>query len=370
VLIDGIRVSGLARSLSAAGETELDGIVLAPDQRDVAIDYVGLPRALAGALQFQYRLAAGEPWSPSSANRSLILGGLAPGVYRIEIRALDPAGRPSPDTAIVSMRVLTPFYLRAWFIVTVSLSALALAMAAYRARIGRLVALERQRTRIAMDLHDEMGSRLGSIGLLADLAREDSLVQADRRQLLDQVAETAADMGSSLTDIVWSLRPGEITTAGLARHLIDHARRTFPGRQPSLDIRVPDDAVSVQMSLAARRNVFLIGLEALHNAARHSGATAVVLELRPHRRWWRLVVADDGRGIDVRREGREAGGFGFETMTRRASEIGAALEMESRPGGGTSIRLHFDPRAEGRSWPSHMNIRWIRARIRGISWGR
>jgi signal transduction histidine kinase/ligand-binding sensor domain-containing protein len=366
VRIDGVRVSGIARPVPATGETQLDGLVVGSGRTDVAVDYIALPRAHADTLRFQYRLGSDDLWSPASRNRSVVLGALSPGNYRIEIRALDASGRPSPDTAILSMRVLAPFYQQSWFIGIAALLVLAAAAGAYRIRTERLVALERQRTRIAMDLHDEIGSRLGSIGLLADLAREDSLEADDRRVLLDRIAESSSDMGSTLGDIVWSLRSGEVTTASLARHLADHARRPFPERACVLDIELPDDDASVEMSLAARRNVFLIGLEALHNAARHSGAGRVLLQLRPDDRQWLLVVADDGQGFDAR-QARNREGFGLETMARRASEIGASLEVSSTLGRGTEIRLRFDPRGEGRRWYSHMTIRVLWARIRGIS---
>ena len=231
ILIDAVRVSGIARPLSVAGESRMEGLVLGPDQKDIAIDFVGLPRALADTLRFQYRLSDREPWSPSSAVRSVVLAGLASGSYQVEIRGLDAAGRTSPHTALVLFRVAAPFYKRSWFLVLAVLASLGLAALAYRARVGRLVALERQRTRIAMDLHDEMGSRLGSIALLADVAGEGSVTDARRGHLLAQIAETAADMGSSLTEIIWSLRHEAMSIERVARYLATQGRRLFPARR-------------------------------------------------------------------------------------------------------------------------------------------
>ena len=367
VLVDMVRVSGVAQPLSIAGEERIDGLVLARDQRDIAIDFVGLPRNVAGTLKFQYRLSDTEPWSPPSPNHSVVLAGLSTGNYRVEIRALDLAGAPSPQTAIVSLRVLAPFYQRSWFVMSAVLAAVALTTAAYRLRIARLVALERQRTRLAMDLHDEMGSRLGSIGLLADVAGDDSLGGLRRKILLDQIAETAAEMGSSLTDIVWSLRPGEITVESLGRHLAEHGRRLFPGSGTAFETRFPETWPIVEMSLAARRNVFLIGLEALHNAARHSGAKHVMLELRRQGRRWCLRVSDDGRGITEGARRDPGRGFGFETVKRRAAEIGAVLDIQSPAGDGTTVTLLFVPHAEDHRLRGHMYIREIWKRIRGMS---
>jgi signal transduction histidine kinase len=120
------------------------------------------------------------------------------------------------------------------------------------------------------------------------------------------------------------------------------------------------------MSLAARRNVFLIGVEALHNAARHSHAGRVIVDLQRRGRRWQLTVNDDGIGIDAR-EADKSSGFGLETMHHRAAEIGAAFEVEQFTGKGTTVRLVFEPRAEDRRLVPHMNIRATWKRIRGMN---
>jgi signal transduction histidine kinase len=359
VLIDGARVSGIAQPLSVAGESRLDELVLEPNQRDIAIDYVGLPRTLAGSLRFQYRLSEGEPWSPPSADRSLVLAGLDAGSYRVEIRALDAAGRTSAHPALVSFRVLAPFYERSSFVALAVLATFGLAALAYRARVGRLVALERQRTRIAMDLHDEMGSQLGSIALLADVAAAGPATDARHGHLLTQIAETAAEMGSSLTEIIWSLRHDAMAIERVARYLGAHGRRLFPGPVPAFVTEFPEQWPVVTMSPATGRAVLLVGQEALHNAARHSHARTVVLALERVGSRWRLVVRDDGTGIranDANESTTSHEGFGLESMRRRAADIQASIEVRSSGSKGTTVTLVFDPRARART-RDRMNIR-------------
>jgi ligand-binding sensor domain-containing protein/signal transduction histidine kinase len=356
VLIDGVRVSGIARPLSVAGESQLDGLVLEPDQRDIAIEYVGLPRTLAGTLRYQYRLSEGEPWSPPSADRSLVLAGLDAGSYRIEIRALDAAGRTSAHSALVSFRVLAPFYERSWFVTLALLATLGLAALIYRARVGRLVALERQRTRIAMDLHDEMGSRLGSIALLADVAAEGSVPDVRRGELLGEIAETAADMGGSLTEIVWSLRHDAMSLERVARYLATQGQRLFPGPLPAFVTQFPEKWPDVDMAVATGRAVLLVGQEALRNSARHSRARTVTLELERIGNRWRLTVRDDGTGIRADESRTSHEGFGLESMRRRAEEIQASIEFRSSESEGTTVTLVFDPRARTQT-RDRMNIR-------------
>jgi signal transduction histidine kinase len=366
VLIDGIRVAGVSHPVNASGEPEIKALVLAPDQRNLVVDFVALPRDASRTLRFQYRLSDTEPWSPASSNRSVIIAGLAAGDHRLQIRALDAGNLPSPHVATVSLRVMAPVYQRAWFLMIAATFFMALLAVLYRARTMYLVALERQRTRIAMDLHDEMGSRLGSIGLLADLAAEDAAPGTAHRTRLEHIGEAASDMGSSLAEIVWSLRRRGMTLGVVAQHLAVHGRRLFAGASPVFETRFPERWPAGEMSLSAGRAVLLIGLESLHNCARHAKASTVVLDVHSSGRDWALAVSDDGRGIPAADDPTAGSGLGLHSMQRRADEIGGSLTIDSRQGQGTTVRLTFNPRATERTG-DRMNIRGIWRRRRDIS---
>ncbi len=366
ILVDGIRAAGVPRPVAASGEHDVDGVVLAPDQRNLEVEFVALPRAASRTLRFQYRLSDTEPWSPPSSNRSIVLAGLSAGDHRLLIRSIDAGGQGSSETASVSFRVMAPVYRRGWFMGAAGLALLGVMWVVYRSRMAAATALERQRTRIAMDLHDEMGSRLGSIGLLADVAAEEASAGTPQHTRLEHIAETAADMGSSLGDIVWSLRQGMMTLEAVARHLAVHGSRLFPGPCPVFATRFPDRWPPVEMSLSVGRAVLLIGLEALHNCARHSKAASVVLDVHAHGHDWVVAVTDDGRGIAPDAEATSGQGLGLHSMRRRAAEIGGSLDLESRPGAGTTVRLTFNPRAAERR-AHRMNIREIFGRRRDIS---
>jgi signal transduction histidine kinase len=365
VLIDAIRTAGVSRDVAASGEREIAGLVLASDQRNMEVDFVALPRDASRTLRFQYRLSDAEPWSPASSSRSVVLAGLSAGDHRLQIRALDAGGQSFSHAAAVSFRVLAPVYRRGWFLALAALAMSGVISIGYRSRVASAMALERQRTRIAMDLHDEMGSRLGSIGLLADLAADEAAAGTPQRTRLEHIAETAADMGSSLADIVWSLRRAEMTLEAVGQHLAIHGRRLFPGPSPIFDTRFPE-RWSVDLTPAAGRAVLLIGLEALHNCARHAKATSVTLDIHASGRHWVLVVSDDGRGMPAGADATSGSGFGLHTMQRRAAEIGGSLTLASSPDRGTTVELTFDPRATERP-ENRMNIRAIWNRGQSIS---
>jgi signal transduction histidine kinase len=196
-----------------------------------------------------------------------------------------------------------------------------------------------------MDLHDEMGSALGSIGILSELATQEDLERPKQRELNREIAETAGELGTALTEIVWTLRPGPTTLESLAYHLAERGNRLFPSEAPSFDTEFPNSWPPVNLSLAVRRNLLLISSEALHNVSRHANARHVVLGVMPVGSRWRLWIADDGCGMQTQ-IARTNGGMGLSNMQQRAADIGAELSFDTNRVG-TTISIVFDPKAAG-----------------------
>ena len=160
--------------------------------------------------------------------------------------------------------------------------------------------------------------------------------------------DTAAELGNALTDIVWSLRPDSATIEGLAYRLTQRASRLFPDGSGTFETQFPNPWPGVDLSLAARHNLLLIGSEALHNAARHANANRVVLGLSQEGRAWRLWIADDGRGMPSNGDPSDASGLGLISMRRRAKQIGAEIRWASDNGSGTTVTVVFSPGARER----------------------
>jgi signal transduction histidine kinase/ligand-binding sensor domain-containing protein len=300
-----------------------------------------------GRLRYRVRLDHEAAWSEPTTQPSFRFVDLPPGAYRAEVSASLDGHHWSVTPARIDFYVQRPWYRQAWAITLFVIGALVAAYAIHRARLAFHLRLERQRARIAMDLHDEVGSALGSIGILASVASSNALDELARRDLTERIAATAGEVSESMGDIVWSLRKGSTTLEALAAYLADRAARMFPD-EPTLERRFPTRLPIVPLSLAVCRNVQSIALEAMHNAARHARAHRVGLGLVPGPKGrWRLWIEDDGVGLTPHRPGG-AGGLGLDSMRRRAAEIRAELTIGERPGGGTRVELTFDPAAPGR----------------------
>jgi signal transduction histidine kinase len=325
-------------------------LVLPHDRNRIELRFAALAYRHRAGLRHQVRLSPDEPWSESTGEPAFRWVDLSPGTYHAEYRVSRDGRAWSAVPAGFSFRVEPPWYATLWFLLLVGLVAAASAAALYRARVGHLLGLERQRTRIAMDLHDQVGSGLASVGILCGVMAAEDLEPPERRRTAREIAGVAEELGHSLSDIVWALDPQTASLEELATRLAEHGERLFPDEDVIFEARLPARWPPVTSSVAVRRGVLLIGLEALHNAARHAGARRVTLAITPRERLaWELSVHDDGTGIPSHRDPQppSGNGRGLTGMDRRARTIGGRLDIDTGPGRGTTVTLRFRP-GEGR----------------------
>jgi signal transduction histidine kinase len=335
LVINGKRMDAAAPMQVPAGHNEIELQFAALSYRDRSL------------LKYQYRLRPNDEWTDSASNVPVFrFFDLQPGKYLVEVRASLDGVSWTSEPMRLAFAVLPPWYQRWWFVALVVLLVAASLYAAHRTRVAFLLGLERQRTRIAMDLHDEIGSGLGSIGILSSVAASQTVNHNQREEMTKRIAETAGELGSSLTDIVWSLRSDATTIETLAFHLTRRAGSLFADGQTQIITEFPDDWPSINLSLAAKRNVLLIAMESLHNAAKYARAENVTLQFaRVDGRNWLMRIADDGCGLS-NDAGDTGSGLGMQTMQRRAQNIGAKLSITSLDGRGTVVSLVFNPEAK------------------------
>jgi ligand-binding sensor domain-containing protein/anti-sigma regulatory factor (Ser/Thr protein kinase) len=322
-------------------------LVLPHDRNRLELRFAALQFRHRVGMRHQVRLSPDDPWTESTGDPSFRWVDLPPGTYHVEYRASRDGVEWSTTAAGLTFRVEPPWYATGWFLALVGMVILGVAALIYRARVGYLLGLEQQRTRIAMDLHDQVGSGLASVGILSGLMATDGLGPGERQRTAAEIVGVAEELGHSLSDIVWTLDPQTSSLEELSARLAEHGERLFAGEDVGFEARLPGRWPSTTSSTAVRRSVLLIGLEALHNAARHAGAGRVTLALEPQARGqWALTVHDDGRGLQATDPSPRKGcpGRGLAGMARRAEAIGATLNVASGPARGTTVRLLFHPR--------------------------
>lgn len=245
---------------------------------------------------------------------------------------LDQLARLDRDEAILASAVMT----RA----AQGLGAASLGLAlvsvplVYRMRLKRMREVEALRARIASDLHDEIGSNLGSIALLSRIMQDAETIQRDGRQTFTEINRTASETLDSMREIVWLIHPGHDRAEDLVERFRDFAGRMLSGIHFEFDA---PPHLARRLSLDFRRNAFLIYKEILHNLVKHSHATEARITLVEHPSHLRIEVSDNGLGFAP---GIEKG-FGMETMRERARHLRGKIALESSPDKGTRILLEL-----------------------------
>lgn len=337
VLINGLLIAGSRREVSALGETDISLPDLAPDQNQLQIEFVGLSFAAGVMLSYQYRLdGADNDWQAPTQDRTVTFANLSPGRYTFRVRAVNSEGVASPSPALVSFTVVSPLWRRWWFI---SLAALAVAFViygVYRYRLARLLEITNMRTRIATDLHDDIGANLTRIVLLSEVAKEQQRKNgASEDSPLVSIARIARESVGSMSDIVWAINPDRESLLDLTRKVRQHADEVFTLRDINLRFDAPGTNDGLRLSVDVRRDLLLIFKEAVNNAARHSQCTEVRIDLQVEGPLLLLSVVDNGIGFDPSVESQ---GQGLRSMRRRAATLGGNIDMNSRTGQ-TSIRV-------------------------------
>jgi ligand-binding sensor domain-containing protein/signal transduction histidine kinase len=350
VFISSVRINGIPQPVSALGEREMSLPALAPRQDQLQIDFVG-PGFGREVLRYQFKLEGADAgWSAPDEQRTVTYASLAAGRYTFIVRAVNPDGIVSNHPASFAFTILRPLWLQWW---SLTLAALAVGLtihAVYRYRVARLLEMANMRTRIATDLHDDIGANLTRIALLSEVARQkeekEQGVTASRQGSLEgtgtddgplvSIARIARESVSSMSDIVWAINPARDSLLDLTRRMRQQADEVFTLRGVALRFSAPGAHDELRLGVDVRRDLLLIFKEAVNNSARHSECSRVEIDLRVEGSHLVLTMLDNGGGFDP---SLESEGQGLMSMRRRAQRLKGTLDIASRAGIGTTVVL-------------------------------
>lgn len=351
VMIESIQMGG---TLLGAALAKGEKLTLPPHPGPVQIRY-SLPHLSAPEqVQFRYRLiganehwnlgaGSSEAWNAIEGRRTVILERLLPGDYRFEVSAAEPNG-PWLPAASVQFSVSAAWWETLWFkIVAGALGSVLLTLSVrfnvrrrMRARIRKLEqdhALERERARIARDMHDELGASLTQISIASRLARHNPPQEVLSH--IDEIHGIARRTAASLDEIVWAVNPRNDTLSALLDYLAQYSSNFLRSAGIACQLEIPVDMEERPLDAKVRHHLFLAVKEALHNIAKHANAKSVHLSAGLQGDLLRVRVADDGSGFVLGQA--EAGADGLVNMGARMEELGGNCRIESQPGQGTEI---------------------------------
>ena len=338
IFFSDLRVNGESiKKISELGEATIENLVFAADQRQIQIDFFALGFSTGESLRYQYKLEGVDAeWSDPSLLRTVSLN-LSPGKYRFLARAVNSDGIISVQPAAVAFQIVRPVWQRWWFLLCLS-SLIGLAIyVLYHYRLAQLVKIERVRTRIATDLHDDIGASLSQIAILSEVARQ-KVGDNGASESLQKIAGVSRDMVDSMADIVWAINPERDRLSDLTGRMRNLASEMTELCDIGLKFtQIDSDRNDLHLSADLRREIYLIFKETLNNLVKHSDCERVEIELRLEADDFVFTVKDDGRGFDTNANGNapKRGGNGLINMQKRAESLGGDYQIESKIGAGT-----------------------------------
>jgi signal transduction histidine kinase len=268
------------------------------------------------------------------------------GNYQLRLQSLTVNGLPAAEVIEMGIAVVPPFYLNPWFLRALALAGSVLLAITVRHVTRRRIqqridlleqerAVERERSRIARDLHDNLSSDITHLALLSDLAQSDVMNPGKVSQHLDQIFNLATNLTRLVDEIVWAVNPSKDSIKGFVSHVISHAQSYLLAAQIPCRLDIPSHLQDHPLSSTQRHHLLSIIKEALHNIVKHAHATEVWLRIGSDERMLHVRIEDNGCGIST----DPSGGDGLENMHRRMELIGGSFERLNRPSGGTTISI-------------------------------
>ena len=362
VIIEEMMIDGRGLDVTAGVQGKLlpAGIVYDHDKKFLKVPpgkhqfefrYTGLSLASSDRMQFRYQLEGADVgWIEVGTKRTAEYNLLPPGTYRFRAIACNSDGYWNEIGDFLTLEIQPHFYETFWFRVLLGLigSGLVAGVVWYSVtrrlnrkleQLARQQDVERERTRIAKDIHDDLGANLTEIAYIAELAQMD-------RQEPDKVAERIAKMSTaarksikSLDEIVWAVNPRNDTLTHLLDYLGQFASEYLRSAGLRLRVDFPEHIPLYELSADQRHNVFLTVKEALHNIVKHAGATEVWLRVKVTERVIEIIVEDNGRGFAD--APLDALSDGLRNMSQRMLDIGGEFRVESQPASGTRVVLRL-----------------------------
>ncbi len=311
---------------------------LAADQHSVAFEFIGISFRDESKVRYRSMLEGLDAsWGAVTDRRYASYTHLPPGRYVFKVAACNAGGIWSSLPATFAFSIATPFWQTWWFIALVALTVATVTYGAHRFRVRKILELEAVRSKIAADLHDDIGSTLSSISIFSEMAEQEAGAAAPRAaRLMQRIGESSRAMLESLDDIVWAINPNNDRLEEMLMRMRAHATELFEASGIAFTIRFPEGLSGLRLSMDVRRQLYLVYKEALNNIVRHSGCHEATIALSRAGQELVLTISDDGKGF----KGKPlAEGNGLRNMETRAASVGGSLTISSRPNGGTIVSL-------------------------------
>ena len=381
VVIELLRVNGrIAAAYGVAGQPEHTNgpapvnlhadhaaVRAGPGVNQMEFEFTALSLASPESVLFRYKLEGlDQDWVDAGGVRVARYPHIPPGDYRFRVTACNHDGIWNDAGRSLALTVAPYLWEAAWFRIVAVVSASGLfgagVLLAVRRRYWRKLerlqqaqALERERTRIAQDLHDDLGAGLVEINLGSELAQDSALGPDEVREHTREIGARAREMVIALDEIVWAVNPKHDSVSSLASYFCQFAQHFLKTTSVRCHLDVARDLPAAPLNAEQRHNLFLAFKEALCNVVQHAGATDLRLAITASGGTLTVVVNDNGRGLTPGVPGERSGADGLGNMQRRLQQLGGSCDLTSSPESGTTVTFKVPLSGIGNGVTGYLN---------------
>ncbi len=322
-----------------------DDLYLPYNKNKLQFEFTGVSYIKAAQNQYYYQLSdVDKQWNITYKN-SVSYANLAPGSYMFKVKTVNYAGMWSEDK-IIHFIITPPYWKTWWFTILSVITILSILFFIIRyitqrnlkeriLRLEKETAVERERNRIAQDMHDDLGSGLTKIAILSEVVKKQMEQPEKAFEQLERISDSSRTLVDNLQDIIWMLNSKHDQLDSLAIYIREYATKYFEQSGTNVSFDYPQHIEAFKLGDEQRRNIFMAIKEALNNTVKHAGANTVNITMSVVGSTINFVVSDNGRGFNMAETRQFANGV--KNMQSRMDQVGGSCTITSKQGEGTSI---------------------------------
>jgi len=333
------------------------GVQVPPGRGELEFQYTALNFRNPEKSLFRYRLDGVDlDWVDATTRRVAHYNNLSPGNYRFRVMACNSDGIWNESSAALAITLAPHIWQMSWFRAVAGIGIAGavggVALLTTRWRLQRKfevlqqqAAVEKERGRIAKDIHDDLGSSLTRIMMLGERVAEDINKPEALAGHVDKIVTSARATVQAMDEVVWAVNPENDSLDGLIGYINQYATQLFENSKVSCRLEMPQMSPKLMLPAEVRHDLFLAVKESLHNVLKHAGTSQVRVRIWETEGQVEITVEDDGCGFDMMANSGSGNrncarsGHGLANMRNRMEEIGGQMNVVTAPGKGTRIRF-------------------------------
>ncbi len=321
-----------------------DGITLKHHQNDIAIEFSSLDFTSLKKDKYQYKLEGyDENWIAADLVNKAIYTNLNPGEYIFLVKGSNNDGVWNSNPTKLTIIILAPWYATWWFRLILMTTFLSIIYVIYKYRIKKFKEIQKIKTAISRDLHDDIGANLSTISIFAEIASNPSKTSTDVQVILKKILKFANNSQESMSDIIWMINTKTDNFLNLIFRMQSIYKESLETNDTQVIFKYDQEIENFKLTANQTKSIYLIYKEAINNINKYANASKVEITIMRNNETIEMSIKDNGNGFNQHdiMAFQQRGGNGLGNMKLRSQEINGQLNIQSKINEGTTIILKF-----------------------------